>query len=702
MAAGARPTTTWDLTALLNAADPKATLPERHIWLVRLLEWLRHPAPSRGVPGLKVEVLRLGSRWLHRERPADPLVATAPDTPVGLLRLRHLLNVLAQNEGPRQQVQAVWWAFWREVDIAALCADFGFPSRMSLASELGHRLSMQWLPGTPDTRDLAALFPLLFVAADADWLQALDDDTRDRLAQLTTPNASEPAAWRPAMLEAITFLVSAVRAAGFSPPLRQRMDAELLADEPFRQLPQATERVHTAVLGGDHEAALREASYLRALLAQCRRAGDSIAEHLEEHGVSVDIVFQMDQLRERCNRIEQLLDCVLATTPAPDLLRLLRALLQTQAERQGIRTLLAQHYSLLARKVAERSAATGEHYITRNAAEYRGMLGRAAGGGAVLALTTFAKFGVLALGLSAFWAGWWAGINYATSFVLIYLLGWTVATKQPAMTAPAMAAKLREMERAPAEDGAAPLDGFIDEVAHLIRSQMAGIIGNLALVFPLVLVVQLAAQRVFGATPIGHHDAEHVLDTLSLLGPTPLYAAFTGVLLFASSLIAGWCENWFVFHRLDSAIAWHPRLVARFGATRTRRWATWWRHHVSGLAANVSLGMMLGVLPVLGTFFGLPIEVRHVTLSTGQLAAALGAEGWNLLRHDAFWWCAAGIAATGLLNLLVSFTLAFRVALRSRGIRLKERGRIYAAFRRRLGAQPLSFVWPPRSDRTSG
>ena len=31
----------WDLTALLNAADPKAARPERHVWLVRLVEWLR-------------------------------------------------------------------------------------------------------------------------------------------------------------------------------------------------------------------------------------------------------------------------------------------------------------------------------------------------------------------------------------------------------------------------------------------------------------------------------------------------------------------------------------------------------------------------------------------------------------------------------------------------------------------------------------
>ena len=94
-----------------------------------------------------------------------------------------------------------------------------------------------------------------------------------------------------------------------------------------------------------------------------------------------------------------------------------------------------------------------------------------------------------------------------------------------------------------------------------------------------------------------------MLDTLTLLGPTALYAAFTGVLLFASSLIAGWAENWFVFHRLDSAIAWNPRIVARLGASRARRWSNWWRYNISGVAANVSLGMMLGVVPVV---HGLP------------------------------------------------------------------------------------------------
>jgi len=667
---GTTRTADWDLGMLLEAANPAAILAERHVWLALLLQWLRNDAGTTA--------------------PTDA------EASLPLPRLRYLLQRLSQDDAARERVRGLLLAFWREIDMAALFADFGFAPRMALASELRHRIAQRWLPGTPDTRDLATLFPLLFSPADVQWLQELDEDMLASLAALMSPDdAGTPALWRCAMLDGITFLVSAVRAAGFSPALRQRMSTTLLADEPFRQLAHAAERLSTSVLASDAEGSLREASYLRALLDQCVHAADSIAEHLEDYGVSVDIVFQMDQLRERCARVERLLDCVLSRQPAHGLMLVLLELLRVQADRRGVRSLLARHHSLLARKVAERSAEAGETYITRTRDAWRLMLRRAAGGGAVLAGTTLAKFGVMALGLSAFWSGWWAGINYAASFVLIYLLHWTVATKQPAMTAPAMAAKLRAMQRAPAERHDDAVEEFVDEVANLIRTQMAGIIGNLAVAFPLVLAIQLASKAVFGAPPIGHHDAEHILHSLSPLGPTPLYAAFTGVLLFASSLIAGWTENWFVFHRIDSAIAWHPRSVARFGRGRTHAWAAWWRAHVSGLAANVSLGLMLGVLPVVFAFFGLPIEVRHVTLSTGQLAAALGAEGWGLLKQGAFWWCAGGIVLTGALNLAVSFTLAFRVALRSRAIRLKERGRIYASLRRRLIAQPGSFVRPP-------
>ena len=82
----------------------------------------------------------------------------------------------------------------------------------------------------------------------------------------------------------------------------------------------------------------------------------------------------------------------------------------------------------------------------------------------------------------------------------------------------------------------------------------------------------------------------------------------------------------------------------------------------------------------------------------GETAKAvwISYEGLSVLEHSAFWWCVAGIAVTGVLNLAVSFFLAFRVAMGSRGIRLADRSRIRRAILRRLVSQPMSFVLPPK------
>jgi site-specific recombinase len=664
---------TWDLTALLNAADGLAGRAQRHLWLARLMEWLRH-APR-------------GSAHTAQDGGSGSSTTTHP----ALLRLRHLLNVLEKNPEYQERVRHLFFDFRKDIRSVGLFSDFGFGPRMALSSEIWDRLRLRVLPTTPDTRELAELFPLLFKPADLPWLSAIDDATLQRLvAPSRRSGDAGPDGWREEMLEAVTYLVSAVRAAGFSGPLRKRMSEEALVNEPFRQLASSSERLREAVVAGNLNSATvrQEAGYLRALLDQCRVAVDSIAQHLEEYGISVDIVYEVEQLRARVQRIEQLLDCVLSPQPAREQLRLLQSLVQLLEQRRGVRSLLSRHYAQLSRKVAERSAETGEHYIAHSRDEYRDMLKRAAGGGAVLAGTTLLKFGVMALGLTAFWSGFWAGANYAASFLLIMLLHWTVATKQPAMTAPAMAQRLGDLK------SDASVEAFVDDVVHLIRSQAAGIFGNLALCAPLVLGAQALAWWLRGAPLVGTASAEYVLHSLTLLGPTVLFAAFTGVLLFASSLIAGWVENWFVFHRLDSAIAWNPTIVARLGPARALRWSNWWRYHISGVAANVSLGMMLGVVPVVMSFLGLPLEVRHVTLSTGQLAAAAGALGFEVLHAAPFWWCVAGIVATGALNIGVSFWLAFKLAARARGVRSTDQQRIAAALSKRLRHRLPSFLWP--------
>ncbi len=118
------------------------------------------------------------------------------------------------------------------------------------------------------------------------------------------------------------------------------------------------------------------------------------------------------------------------------------------------------------------------------------------------------------------------------------------------------------------------------------------------------------------------------------------------------------------------------------------------RRNISGLAANISLGLMLGLIPAFAAFFGLALEVRHVTLSTGQLAAAAASLGTDLLTQSPFWWCVAGIALTGILNVGVSFYFAFQLALRAHSVSGVDRAHIYQALRQRARTHWATFLWP--------
>ena len=404
----------WDLSALINAADARASRAERQLWLVRMLEWLRHPPqrahhgqPHEAPPPDAVETAAAAATSATSASSASATAgAVAADTsspsPWPVRRLKLLLHQLEQNPAWREQVQGLLSAFWRDIDAPALFADLGFGARRSFASELLARVHLRVLPGTPDTRDLAALFHLLFEPADRSWLAAIDRATWQRLAVLVSPG---DAAARALMLDAVTILASAMQAAGYSPLLRQRMAPELLRAEPFRQLSQAAQNVRQATLEGRAQDALREAAYLRALLDHCRQAAQSVLPHLEEFGVSVNIVFDLDQVLARADRIELLLGAVLAPDNSAENQHLLLELVDTLQEARGVRALFARHYSLLARQVTERSAETGEHYIANNRAQWLQMLRRAAGGGVVIAGTTLVKFWLGAFVLSAFWAG---------------------------------------------------------------------------------------------------------------------------------------------------------------------------------------------------------------------------------------------------------------------------------------------------------
>ena len=676
-----------DLDSLLLALGPDDDEVQRHLGLRALTGWVRGDA--------------------------SPLATR-------LERLDLLLARLEADPALARKVRRWWHAVCAGVDTTTLLAEQGVAQRPVFVAEFVRRTLRHVLPRTPQTRDGAELCELvLHHPDDAAWLAAIGARREARLACLlasgedglasmagsTQARTDRPSRWHAALDEALACSVTQLSALGLAPDLRLRMAAEPGATAAFMHLMRDHEALRHALAatavgprdGNDRkDAGIRpqgaQADAVRQFLARlddCESATEAVYAHLDEHGISVNVVFRLRQWRDRAARCRQLL----AARLAPDGTGwgdLLAGIVHEGREHRSLRALVSANSSLLAARVAERSAETGEHYITRNRAEYQSMLRQAAGGGAVISVTTLLKFGLLALGLSAFWGGLAAGLNYALSFVVVQLMHWTVATKQPAMTAPAMAARLRDLRH----EGA--VEAFVDEVTHLVRSQVAAILGNLALVVPCVLALCGLLVPVLGHPPLGEDKAHYVLHSLAFFGPSALFAAGTGVLLFASSIVAGWVENWFVLQRLESALRHHPRITAALGVARAARWSGWLARNISGLAANVSLGLMLGLVPAFATFFGVGFDVRHVTLSAGQLAAALVTLGPATLASAGFWSCVATLALIGTLNVGVSFFLAFRVALRAHNVTGLDRQRIHGAIRARLRRAPLSFFWPAR------
>ena len=654
----------YDLPALLAELDPHAELAERHLWLIHVLHWMRSAAPSIEVAMAKAE---------------------------------SFVAAFEADEALRLRLQLWWQRFSDTVDITTLLADFGFAPRTAMVTELTERLRLKLLPGTPETIDAAELFSIALPHEfDARWLTALPEPLLQRLTALLVPEEAQQGIgfWRHALLGAITYCAGQILANGFSPELRLRMSEEAREEQPFHALIHDVESFRIEFVHGVRtpERLEQAEQRLRERLDACRAAIGTVYQHFAAEGISVGLVFRLRQVRTRIVRVRQLLACLTSEHPEQEAARLLAGFVSVGRDRRSLRNLWATNSSLLAAKVTERSAETGEHYISHNRSEYLQMVRRAAGGGLLMSVTTLLKFGLAALAFSAFWGGFWAGVNYSISFVLIQLLHWTVATKQPAMTAPAMAAKLKDMQSS--EDAAHTLEAFVDEVANLVRTQVAAILGNVLVVFPAALILSLLWWQMFGAAPLDAEHAQSTLDSLHVLGPSALFAAYTGVLLFASSLIAGWVENWFVLRRLDSAIRYNPRFTRWLGKGRAKRWGDFWRANISGFAANISLGMMLGLTPAIAAFFGLGLEVRHVTLSSGQLGVASATFGLGVLALPAFWWALALLPLNGALNVIVSFYLAFRMALRAHNINGVERSRIYAAIRQRLRSKPSSFFLP--------
>jgi site-specific recombinase len=658
-----------DLDALLSFAADQKQLEDQLHWLVNLLRWIRYE-------GTAVEGLDSSSGHIQ------------------IARLRFVLMVLDRNPEWKCDVAVILRSVIKNVSGLELYTETGLPHEVGVIGEFFDRMMMKILPSPPLDHELGYLFWELFPSTkDPVWIASIDHVLFDKLVELfnyhVDPIESDWNRMDRDMEDALIYLGIQVRAIGLSPAIRHRMDKGSFRESAFFNIVRVLEEFLAAHQSGKPEIFFEKASRLRLVVWECRRELTQVYKHLDEYGVSVNLVFQMTRLRIFLQRIDSLVDILITDVPdAKKVTFFLAGLIEENHELQSVGALFSQNINLLAKKVVERAAETGEHYITRTKEEYRKMVAAAAGGGFVTAFTVYIKVGILAIGLPEFLIGVLASTNYAVSFIIIHLAGFTLGTKQPAMTGPALAEQMRDVDT---EEG---MEKLVDQIAHLIRSQVAAIGGNILLVIPTTLLIDAIYFLVSGRHIMSEATATKAFTSVDILGPAIFYAAFTGILLWLSSLFAGWGDNWFALNALRTRLARSPTLMTIFGKIGARRIATFFEKNISGLLGNGSLGILLGMTPEVMHFIGIPLDVRHVTLSSGTMGAAMPVMGVAFMKTWVFWRAVIGVLCIGFFNVSVSFAMAFMVAIKARGVNTPTRRAIRKAVFRRLLNHPLSFILP--------
>jgi site-specific recombinase len=192
-------------------------------------------------------------------------------------------------------------------------------------------------------------------------------------------------------------------------------------------------------------------------------------------------------------------------------------------------------------------------------------------------------------------------------------------------------------------------------------------------------------------------SAEHVYHTLDpLKSGTMLFAALTGVILWVSALAGGWAENFATFNRIPAAIAEHP-LGRRVGHERMRRSAEIFDANVSGWVTSIVLGYLLGFVPVIGEFFGIPLDVRHVTLSTGTLALA-AASFWRDWLYRGWFYKPLRDRSDFCAQSCVSFSIAAAVGMKAYGVSRHEQFESMRYTLKSFLKSPRRFLLPPRAQ----
>ncbi len=434
---------------------------------------------------------------------------------------------------------------------------------------------------------------------------------------------------------------------------------------------------------------------IKIYLQQCLDFVDKAFKNACKFGISSKINQSLLKIRQQLKRIQDIIPILVVDTEEDILTNsknLVSNTLKYNSHRNNIRELIDDSTRLISHLITSHTAETGTHYIATSPKEYLKMFWKASGGGIIVGFLCIFKMMMSYSHGSEFSHAVLYSLNYAFGFIIIYLLGFTLATKQPAMTAATMAKVLSDESSSEKN-----YKEFANLVAKLSRTQFIAFVGNVLWSFPVALAI-IYGMDWFLEKNFAAVKADKLLKDLNPIeSKAILHACIAGFFLFISGIISGNISNSSIFNQIPERISQSPFLNQVIGAKNSKKLSDFYTKHWAGIISNFWFGIFLGVIAPLGVFLGLDLDIRHITFSAGNFALALYGKGFDIDTYT-FVISLVTIFLIGAFNFIVSFGLSMLLAFRSRKVNFGELTIIYKTILKYFIKNPLRFFIPLKSE----
>ncbi|MBB1561358.1 MAG: recombinase [Flavobacteriaceae bacterium] len=434
---------------------------------------------------------------------------------------------------------------------------------------------------------------------------------------------------------------------------------------------------------------------IKIYLQQCLDFVDKAFKNASKFGISSKINQSLLKIRQQLKRIQDIIPILVVDTEEDILTNsknLVSNTLKYNSHRNNVRELIDDSTRLISHLITSHTAETGTHYIATSPKEYLKMFWKASGGGIIVGFLCIFKMMMSYSHGSEFSHAVLYSLNYAFGFIIIYLLGFTLATKQPAMTAATMAKVLSDESSSEKN-----YKEFANLVAKLSRTQFIAFVGNVLWSFPVALAI-IYGMDWFLEKNFAVAKADKLLKDLNPIeSKAILHACIAGFFLFISGIISGNISNSSIFNQIPERISQSPFLNQVIGAKNSKKLSDFYTKHWAGIISNFWFGIFLGVIAPLGVFLGLDLDIRHITFSAGNFALALYGKGFDIDTYT-FTISLVTIFLIGAFNFIVSFGLSMLLAFRSRKVNFGELTIIYKTILKYFIKNPLRFFIPLKSE----